>query len=131
MVRLLVTVGMLGIGRMGHRGLIGHRTLQAEKLRMLVKLVVLFKRLVLVRKMKLAVVVQHMGLKPRLWARRVEGRPAAAGADKIPYRRRRRIGRGSPRARRSPDASHCGGKRLRQYILFGAAPFAPFPAGAG
>ena len=88
----------------------GHRLVQEEMLRMLVSEIVV-KRRVLVRETGQGIDVQRMGHEPRPQARRDEGRPAAAGAVKIPYRRRRRMGRGCPRARRSPAASICGGKR--------------------
>ena len=77
MLMRLVEGEMLGIGRMGHRGLIGHRLVQEEKLKMLVWLVVLITRRVLVGETKRGVYVQRMGLEPRPQARRVEGRPAS------------------------------------------------------
>ena len=76
----LVGVEMLGIGRMGLRGRIGHELVQEEKLRMLVSQMldaVLVTRRVLVREKGEVMVVQNMGLEPRPWARRVEGRPAS------------------------------------------------------
>jgi len=76
-----VVVKVLGIGRMGRRGLIGRRMVKEEKLRMLVWLDVLVTRRVLVRETGEELVFQLTGLEPRPWARRVEGRPADVGAD--------------------------------------------------
>ena len=127
--RRFVNDKVLVIGRMGLRGRMGHRLVQEEILRMLVA--VLVTRRVRVREKGQMMVVQRMGQESRPGARQGEGRPAAAGADRIPYRRRRRMWRGCPRARRSPVASICGGKRPRLQIVSGAAIFAPSPAGAG
>jgi len=71
MVGLLEKCKRLGIGPMGLRGRIGHRLVQEENLRMLVT------RRVLVREIGKVMVVQSMGLEPRPWARRDEGRPAS------------------------------------------------------
>ena len=68
---------MLGIGRMGLRGRLGRRMVKEEKLRMLVWLDVLVTRRVLVRETGEELVFQRMGLEPRPWARRDEGRPAS------------------------------------------------------
>ena len=112
MLMRLVEVEMLGIGRMGHRGLIGHRLVQEEKLKMLVWLVVLITRRVFVGETKRGGDVQRMGLetRPPGSARRGQTRQPATRANPGEGRR---IGRGCPRARRSPDASTCGGKRPR------------------
>jgi hypothetical protein len=71
-----VGVGVLGIGRMGLRGRMGQRLVQEEKRRMLVRQMLVTRR-VLVSETGQVTVVQSMGLEPRPWARRVEGRPAS------------------------------------------------------
>jgi hypothetical protein len=73
--------------------------------------VVLVTRRVLVRETGQVMVVQSMGPEPRRGS-------ATRGQTRQPATRAnpgegRRIGRGCPRARRSPDASYRGGKRPR------------------
>ena len=77
LVKNLVKVEVLGVGRMGLRGRIGHRLVYVEKLKMLVWLEMLVTRRVLVRETGQVMGVQRMGCEPRPQARRDEGRPAS------------------------------------------------------
>jgi len=81
MLKRLAGVEMQGIGLIGHRGRIGHSLAQEDVQRLLGSQrldAVLIAWHFLVRETGRVTVVRRMGTEPRLWARRVEGRPAAA-----------------------------------------------------